>query len=116
MNNSNEPQQSASISLDDALYIFFRHKWKIILFSLVGFSIAAWIYATQETEFRSQAKLLVRYITERKNPLTSGPDEPQQLRPLDPRDSATMNAEAEIVRSTDCILEAVKYIGPLKVM
>src|SRR4051812_21840652 len=98
MNNATQPQQTSSLGLDDALYILFRHKFKIIFFTIIGLAAAAGTYLHLRQEHRSQAKLLVRYITEKKNPLDAGPKQ-SESQMLDPRDNTTMSAEAEILQS-----------------
>src|SRR4051812_34709990 len=99
MNNEQTQVQPSSVGVDDIVYLFFRHKWKITFCTLVGCGIAAWIYLGNRTEYRVQAKVLVRYITEKKNPLASGPGDKDTVRSLDPRDGANMLAEVEILRS-----------------
>src|SRR5690349_9703261 len=99
MNNHSEPQQAPSIGLDDAVYLLFRHKWKIMFFTLLGLAAAAAIYLTDKTVYRSQAKLLVRYITEKRSIFEPGSREADTVRPLDPHEASVMAAEAEILRS-----------------
>lgn len=51
-------------SIQDVLYIVFKHKWKIIVLSLLGFAAAAAVFLTQKPLYSSTAKLLVRYVME----------------------------------------------------
>ena len=50
--------------MQDMLFVLFKHKWKIIIFSLLGFAAAAVVFIKQEPIYRSKAKLLVRYVRE----------------------------------------------------
>lgn len=115
--NPTEIQPAPTLGLNDLAYLFFRHKWKIIFFSIAGIAVGVTLYLTDKTAYRAQAKVLVRYITERRDIRESGPGEAEQIRtPLDPRESSIMSAEVEILRSTDGILSAVKEISPAKVL
>lgn len=51
-------------SVQDVLYIVFKHKWKIIVLSLLGFGAAAAVFLNQKPLYSSTAKLLVRYVME----------------------------------------------------
>jgi len=116
MNNHMDAQQPASLGLDDILYLFFRHKWKIMFFSCIGVGVAAYFYLSEKTAYRSQAKLLIRYITEKKNPFEPGARDMQSVRPLNPREAAIISAEAEILRSSDSMVRAVNAVGPARVL
>ncbi len=51
-------------SVQDVLYIVFKHKWKIMVLSLLGFGAAAAVFLNQKPLYSSTAKLLVRYVME----------------------------------------------------
>jgi succinoglycan biosynthesis transport protein ExoP len=55
---------SGGFSVQDVLYIVFKHKWKIIVLSLLGFGAAAAVFLNQKPLYSSTAKLLVRYVME----------------------------------------------------
>src|SRR5437763_2533672 len=99
MNNNHSVPQAASVGVDDVFYLLFRHKWKIMFCTLLGFAAAGYIYLTDKTAFRSQAKIFVRYIVDKKDPRQTGANSPDSVRALDPREAAVMLAEAEILRS-----------------
>ncbi len=85
--------------MQDVLFVLFKHKWKILLFSLVGFGAAAAVFFIQDPIYQSQAKLLVRYVLER------GSVDPYQNqtspggRPGNGND--VINTEIEILTSVD---------------
>ena len=51
--------------IGESLFIFFRHKWKILLFTALGIAAAGYLYFSTPVVYRSEARLLVRYIAER---------------------------------------------------
>jgi len=51
--------------IGESLFIFFRHKGKILLFTALGIAAAGFLYYTTPVVYRSEARLLVRYIAER---------------------------------------------------
>ena len=54
--------QSPRLSLNDLLFIFFKHKKKILLSTGIGLAAAAAFYFLFPPPYVSQAKLLVRYV------------------------------------------------------
>ncbi len=56
---------SASIGVQDILYVVFKHKWKVLFFALLGMGAAAFVYLTHAPIYESDAKLLVRYVVDR---------------------------------------------------
>ena len=119
MNNNHEIPQASSVGVDDIFYLFFRHKWKIVFCTVLGLAAAGVIYLLDQQVSRAQAKIMVRYITDKKDPrFESNTSSPEVARPLDPRDNAIMSAEAEILKSNDSITKALKMLvgGPKKVL
>jgi polysaccharide biosynthesis transport protein len=104
-----------SLNISDILYILLRHKWKIVLFTLLGFAGAAVVWVTQKPMFQSRSKIYVKYVSERRTS-TAGPGEAEVVREPETRGNAVVNAEIEILTSTDCVLEAVKAIGAQRVL
>ena len=98
----------------DIYFILFRHKWKIILLSLAGMAAAAAYWWYFPPPYQSEAKVFVRYVldnrsinTDSKNAQTTSPDAMGE---------SIMNSEMEILTSFDLALQAVKDIGPEKVL
>lgn len=113
--NSKRPVRPHSgFNVRDILFVLFKHKWKIMFFSLLGFGGAgAMVYkAMQEPSYETQAKLLVRYVLERSSvdPYEAKMDVGGN------RGMDVMDAEIEIIRSADLALEVAKKIGPEKVL
>jgi uncharacterized protein involved in exopolysaccharide biosynthesis/Mrp family chromosome partitioning ATPase len=109
--NSKRPARPASgFNIHDILFVLFKHKWKIMFFSLLGFGGAgAVIYkASLSPTYETQAKLLVRYVVER-NAVDSF-----QLK----ADAGTgvMDTELELIRSSDLAMEVAEKVGPEKLI
>lgn len=96
--------------MQDVLFVFFKHKWLILILSFLGFGSAAAVYFAQAPLFQSQAKLLVRYVIER-----SAVD-PYQAQ-ASPGASVgagnhVIGTEMEILNSADLAIEVAEAIGP----
>lgn len=100
-------QTKEEFHLGDILFIFFRHKWKILLLTLSGFAAAAAVYANRVPLYESRAKLLVRYVLERS---AVDPYEAQKGAGAGAGDQA-ITAEVEILSSEDLAAEVVGTIG-----
>ena len=107
--------QGASLSVNDVIYILLRHKWKIVAFTVLGILGASAVWWKKQPLFESRAKILVRYVAERRA-VTSAPGESDIVREPELRGTAVLNSEVEILTSADCILEAVKAMGAAKVL
>jgi polysaccharide biosynthesis transport protein len=116
MNLEHDPQQpGAALSAGDVMYTLFRHKWKILFFVILGFGAAtvAWFIKAPVSE--SRAKILVRFVTERRA-VASGPGESDVVREPESHGMAIINSEVEILTSMDCVLDAVRAVGPEKIL
>lgn len=108
-----KPQQKerapGGFSVHDALYIVFKHKWKILLLSLIGFSVAGVMgyRMMREPSYVSVAKLMVRYVVER---ATTDPEAGSQMM------SGGMLTEVEILTSRDTAVEVASAVGPEKLL
>ena len=108
------PVAPSGIKAHDILYILFKHKWKIIVLSLIGFGIAgglAYRYDNLSPSYETSADLLVRYVVERN---VGDPDAPSSIKGADPM--TVMNTELEILKSYNVALDAAKAMGPEKIM
>ena len=52
------------LKIGDIYFVLFRHRWKILFFVLAGIAAAAFLYKTTPQVYFSEAKLLVRYVTD----------------------------------------------------
>ncbi|MDB6093020.1 MAG: hypothetical protein JWM32_582 [Verrucomicrobia bacterium] len=105
-----------SFQLGDVYYTLFRHKWKIIICSLVGFAAAFGYKTFQPPPYQSSAKLFIRYvITEGKSTIGPGKDDSVYKSP-DQRGETIISSEVEILSSLDLAQEVAKNVGPEKVL
>lgn len=109
MKPQNKERAPGGFSVHDVLYVVFKHKWKILLLSLIGFSIAGVMAyrMMREPSYVSVAKLMVRYVVER---TTIDPEAGNQMM------SGGMMTEMEILTSRDTAVEVASEVGPEKLM
>ena len=66
---------AASFGVEDAYYIFFRHKWKILMCTLAGLAGAAALFYYVKPPYQSDAKLFVRYVIMEGKPVRPNTDD-----------------------------------------
>lgn len=98
---------ASGFSLYDVLYIIFKHKWKIILLSLIGLGVSgAMAYRImREPSYESVAKLMIRYVVDRP---TIDPESIDQMM------RGGMQTETELLKSRDTAIEVAEAVGPEK--
>jgi uncharacterized protein involved in exopolysaccharide biosynthesis/Mrp family chromosome partitioning ATPase len=99
----------SKFSIHDALYIVFKHKWKIGILSLIGFSVAGFMayQILRKPSYESVAKLMVRYLVER---TTVDPEAGDRMM------NGGMLAEMEILMSRDTAIEVAEAVGPASLL
>ncbi|MDD5141097.1 MAG: Wzz/FepE/Etk N-terminal domain-containing protein [Verrucomicrobiales bacterium] len=113
--NDKDSVQHGGMNLGDIYFVLFRHKWLIILSSLAGISAAAiLLFAVKPPKYRSQTKLLIKYVTEIKSPVQRGDDE--STKSLDDRPHSLINTEVLILTSLDLGRDVVSSIGAEKIL
>jgi len=108
-----QPQSSKeAFGVQDVIYILFKHKWKIIILSLLGFTASAVVYLNRKPLYESQAKLLVRYVLNRNtvDPFQS------QMNPTGGPGDSIINTEIEILNSEDLAKAVAEAVGVDKLM
>jgi succinoglycan biosynthesis transport protein ExoP len=114
MNNGRNIQTPPpSISLADIYFVVFRHKWKIIILTLLGVAAGATYYVLKQPPFQSQAELLVRYIADKRQ--ASPADGAKVTSVVDMGDSI-MADEVSIIRSFDLAETVATNVGPEKIL
>ena len=109
------PESSApSFNLGDLYYLFFRHKWKILLIFLAGLLGSVAFYFVKPPVYLSEAKILIRYIMEGKA-ATSAKDDSQMKSP-DAGGANIINSEIEILTSLDLAALVADAVGPEKIL
>ncbi|MCX6880617.1 MAG: Wzz/FepE/Etk N-terminal domain-containing protein [Verrucomicrobia bacterium] len=109
-----QPRRHSSLNVYDILFVLFKHKWKIIFFALVGIAAAAAVVYrdTRSPIYETQAKLLVRYVVDR----NSVDKYDTKADAGGNRGVEVMDAEIEIIKSSDVALEVATKIGPEKIL
>ncbi|MGB6222624.1 GumC family protein [Haloferula sp.] len=102
MKSANEKPATSGFGLHDILYVIFKHKWKIILFTFAGFFAAGLMYykVVQNPTFESTAKVNIRYFVE------TLPNSDAQIR------SGGLATEVEILTSRDTAIAVASEVGP----
>src|ERR1700722_18983785 len=87
------------MSIDDIVYVLFRHKWKIIISTMLGLILAVAHYLLNPPPFQSEAMLFIRYVLENSAPGMPGND--SKAVTTDQRGENIINTEVEILSSMD---------------
>lgn len=115
MNNNRQVQPpSPGMSLGDVYYTIFRHKWKIVLMSLMGFLAAALIYHVKAPLYASQAELLIKYVPTPTQGSLEGDN--QRVIVPDPYGDDVLNSEIRILTSLDVAEQAASNFGPATIL
>ena len=94
--------------------VFFRHKLLCFTCTVVGIGIAAGLYVVTPTEYRSEAKLLVRYV---KDSTAGDPTADERSMSKPDRSGLNMiNSELEILTSFDLLEKVARAIGPSRIL
>jgi len=101
------------LNLNDIYFVLFRRKKIIILFTLLGIAAAGVLYKLHKPVYRSDSKLLVRYIVEDK-PLMPG--DSSQVRSPDSEGITIINSEIQILTSLDLLGEVAEAVGSSKIL
>ena len=106
MSQSKPATPPPSLSLQDILYVCFKHKWKILVCSAAGLAAAAAVYLSSPPVYESQSKLLVRYVVD-----TSAIDQVDSRSGTGPASESLINSEVEILTSWDLATEVATVVG-----
>jgi polysaccharide biosynthesis transport protein len=104
-----------SLTMGDVYYILFRHKWKILLCTLVGILAAGAVLRFFPPAFESEAKLFIRYVISEGKPTGPTGDDATMKSP-DQRGETIMEGEVEILGSLDLAKNVAEIIGPEKIL
>jgi polysaccharide biosynthesis transport protein len=105
-NPTKSPPASPAFSLGAIVFVLFKHKWKIVLLSILSFGAAITYYLRTPPVYLSQAKILVTYVKE------TDPDL-ETTSPVSGRaNESQVKAETEILKSWNLAERVVAKIGP----
>jgi len=109
-----ETQHHSGMKLGDILFALFRRKRTIIVCTMLGIIAAAAVYFLYPHSYESQAKLLVRYVTERS---AVDPVEAEKAGAVANTEAdRVIGAEIEILTSWDLAMEVARAIGPQRLL
>jgi succinoglycan biosynthesis transport protein ExoP len=109
------PPPPAGLQLGDIYYTLFRHKWKILLCSIVGFGLAFATYKLLPAPYLSEARLFIRYVITAEKAIGPGRDDAITKSP-DQRGETIISSEVEIITSLDVANQVVKNLGAEKIL
>ena len=65
---------SGVIGVTDIYYVLFRRKWLILIGCVLGFLVAGMIWKKKQPLYQSNAKLLVKWVSDVRSPTPVGTD------------------------------------------
>src|SRR6266487_2110807 len=109
-----EPPHHSGVKLGDILFALFKRKRTIMGCAALGIIAAAAVYFLYPPSYESQAKLLVRYVTERS---AVDPIEAEKAAAASTQEAdRVMGAEMEILTSWDLATQVAQAIGPQRLL
>lgn len=102
------------MSIDDIFYVLLRHKWRILICTVIGLLISAAMYVIRPPPYQSDAMLFIRYVLENSTPGMPGSDA-KAISP-DQRGETIINTEEDILSSMDIADQVADTVGPEKIM
>lgn len=114
MSASRNLEASPGISPADIYFVIFRHKWKIIILTLLGLLAAMVFYFVKQPLYQSDAELFIRYISDSRaqNPT----DKDSQVTSMTDLGQNVISSEMAILSSLDVAAEVATNIGPEKIL
>jgi uncharacterized protein involved in exopolysaccharide biosynthesis len=95
----------------DFAIIAFKHKWKVLLFTIAGVAAAVVFYVTNPPLYESDAKIYVKYVIDH-NAVDSMEGQGQNGAVPNRPNDAVLNSEVEILNSWDLFEQVAEEIGP----
>ena len=109
-----ETQATSGVKLGDILFALFKRKRTISIYAAVGIIAAAAVYFIYPPSYQSEAKLLVRYVTERS---AIDPVEAEKAAAASSNEAdRVIGAEIEILTSWDLAMQVAQALGPQRLL
>src|SRR5205809_244558 len=109
-----ETQPPSGMKVSDILFALFKRKRTISICAAMGIIAAAAVYFIYPPSYQSQAKLLVRYVTERS---AVDPVEAEKAAAASNNEAdRVIGAEMEILTSWDLAVQVAQAIGPRRLL
>ena len=98
----------------DIYFVVFRHKWKILVLTVLGLAAAAVYHFTRQPLYQSQAELLIQYVPATTAMSLAGSD--QRIVVPDARGEDIINSEILILTSLDLAEQVATNFGAAKIL
>src|SRR5215470_2491377 len=109
-----EIQPPSGVKVGDVLFALFKRKRTICICAIVGIIAAAAVYFIYPPSYQSEAKLLVRYVTERS---AIDPVEAEKAAAASNNEAdRVIGAEIEILTSWDLAMQVAQALGPQRLL
>lgn len=108
------PASGPTLSLGLIYYVIFRHKWKILIISILGVIAWAVFPLVSRLTYQSEAKLLIHYVRDNPSPTPTGPGDSKVV--MTDRSDSIISTELEILRSLDVCRRVATNLGPDKIL
>ena len=108
------PQPPSPFGLGDIYLTVFRHKWKILIFSICGIVAGVTYFLLAKPNYVSRAEVLVRYVSD--SATLNPADKENRVRSPDDRGVTILNSEMEILTSRDLAEQVVDLVGADKIL
>jgi uncharacterized protein involved in exopolysaccharide biosynthesis/Mrp family chromosome partitioning ATPase len=114
MNRNLETPPPAGITPADIYFVVFRHKWKIIILTLLGLAAATAYYFLRQPVYQSDAEIFIRYVTD-SHPLYPS-DTTTRVTSLIDMSQNVMNSEMAILTSYDLAAKVATNFGADRIL
>ena len=114
MNPKQTAPPSPGITVWDVYYILFRHKWIVVILSLLAIIAAVLMRVLWPVPYVSQAELLIKYVEETKPPEQANAE--SRVSTPDIHGDNIINSEIEILTSLDLVNSVVEALTPGRIL
>jgi polysaccharide biosynthesis transport protein len=111
--NSSPPPPG--MTLDDAVYTVFRHKWLILAFVALGIVGAVTVRVLRPPYFVSTAKVMVHYVVNDRELAPTSPDAPRAIS-TEVGAQSILSGQIEIIKSLDVAERVAEVVGPARLL
>jgi succinoglycan biosynthesis transport protein ExoP len=114
MSTNQNPETPAGISPADIYFVLFRHKWKILILTILGLVAATVFFFTNQPLYQSESEIFIKYVSDSHalNPSENGSQETKLI----DMDQNVMNSEMAILKSYDLAAKVATNFGPDKIL
>jgi uncharacterized protein involved in exopolysaccharide biosynthesis/Mrp family chromosome partitioning ATPase len=102
------------LAVTDVYYVLFRRKWVVLAGVVFGVAAACGLWKLRQPLFKSEAKLLVKYVVEPQVILATGT--PVNVQHPDESGAGILTSEIEILQSVDNLQEVARAVTPGRIL